>query len=70
MSRIIKSTTLEGYYATGDMGTFCFDLYPTPNANTKERVYPEHLIPKGTDGKRGRWTITVEFEPFEETPKN
>lgn len=29
------------------------------------RVYPGALIPKGSDRRKGRWTITIEFEPVD-----
>ena len=78
--KIIKSTTLEGYYATGDSVAFCFDRHNGPIEHDKTlpkhpwpedfnsddcRVYPGELLPEGTRSRRGRWTITVEFEPFE-----
>lgn len=30
------------------------------------RTYPNDLIPEGADHRKGRWKITVEFEPLEE----
>lgn len=73
---MIKSTTLEGYYATGDDVAFCFDTHrgPVEHAATHSgeecRVYPTELLPEDVKGKRGRWTITVEFEPYETPAKN
>jgi hypothetical protein len=61
---IRKTTVLDGYYASGDWGSFCFDLCPRPSIHgdrkdgpgvaSKEdhRVYPEHLLPM--DPNRGR----------------
>lgn len=74
MSKITKSTTLEGYYATGDYECFCFDTHKGPEehrkvtkgSHTECRVYPDELVPEGTRGKLGRWTITVEFEPYDQ----
>jgi hypothetical protein len=82
-SKITKSTTLEGYYASGDYECFCFDRHDGPEEHRKAygakwnrgvaddecRVYPGDFLPENTDGKRGRWTITVEFEPYED-PSN
>lgn len=79
MSKVTKSTTLEGYFATGDYECFCFDVHNGPEEHRKAhagkyeqgepcddcRTYPGDLIPEGTQGKKGRWTITVEFEPYE-----
>jgi len=79
---ITKSTTLEGFYATDDFETFCFDRHEGPVQHHKVidaaehsgrsvqnlnecRVYPESLLPPETRGKQGRWTITIEFEPYE-----
>jgi len=28
------------------------------------RVYPDALLPEGVKGRKGRWTITVTFEPL------
>lgn len=79
MSKIVKSTTLEGFYATGDHECFCFDRHNGPFecrnvrlASGQEdpdacRVYPNDLLPEDIRGKRGRWTITVEFEPYDDT---
>lgn len=79
MSKVTKSTTLEGYYATGDDEAFCFDIHAGPREHRSAtrsvpdrddcRSYPNDLIPDGTYGKRGRWTITVEFEPYDD-PSN
>jgi hypothetical protein len=75
-----KSTTLVGYFATGDHECFVFDRHKDPIAHSKAvvaaggyekaencRTYPDELIPEGTAGRRGTWTITVEFEPHEST---
>lgn len=86
MSKVTKSTTLEGYYATGDCECFCFDTHEGPEAHRAAqekmdpavrydpdrscRTYPSDLLPEGTDGKVGRWTITVEFEPYGTTGGN
>ena len=68
-----KVTELDGYYATGDWEAFVFDRHPGPiehraDPSTKDtwdecRVYPNELLPEGTEGRKGRWTITIEFEP-------
>jgi len=80
--KITKSTTIEGCYATEDMdGVFCFDTHKGPDEHRAAskgvsgerrtcRTYPEDLLPDGILSRRGRWTITVEFEPYETTPKN
>lgn len=82
-NKITKSTYLEGYYATGDYQCFCFDTHKGPSehraaqANLPEdrdrdecRTYPGDLLDKEMMGRRGRWTINVEFEPYEEPAKN
>ncbi len=84
MNKVTKSTTLEGVFASGDHECFCFDEHDGPEAHYKAveaaggfdnhnercRTYPGELIPEGTRGKRGRWTITVEFEEFPTSAKN
>ena len=34
-----------------------------PDIDESCRVYPNELIPDNSRGKRGRWTITITFEP-------
>jgi len=76
-----KTTVLEGYYATGDNECFCFDKHKNPEVHREAeknaedpktwdacRVYPDNLIPEGADEKKGKWTITIEFEA-EPTPE-
>lgn len=73
-----KTTILDGYYATGDHECFVFDRQDDPEsyyeiygddidarikAQKENRVYPDSLLPAWSEGKKGKWTITVEFEP-------
>jgi hypothetical protein len=70
--KAVKHTVLDGYYATGDHECFVFDKHADPfehgDAGTSDndcRVYPHALMPEGTEDRRGRWTVTVAFEPLE-----
>jgi hypothetical protein len=79
--KLSKTTILDGHYATGDYECFCFDTHSGPEDHLAMqtraadgefddepyqscRTYPQELLPVGAEGK-GRWTITIEFEPEE-----
>lgn len=67
MSSQIKSTTLEGFYSSEEGW---FDTHETgclgQVGDQGCRVMPSELLPEAAKGKYGRWTITVQFEPFED----
>jgi hypothetical protein len=60
-SPVVKTTVLDGYYASGDHECFCFDRWDGPDAYyaafpdsmderrwrmmDENRVYPDHLLP-------------------------
>lgn len=62
MSKLTKVTEIVGRHECG------FDGDGVRPAHQPEHLASfESMLPDGADGKRGRWRITVEFEPEEET---
>lgn len=57
--RLEKTTVLDGYYLTAYED--CGEFWGKTNDDLTA-VYPFALAPEGTQGKRGRWTITIVFE--------
>lgn len=63
-----KVTRIKNMYAGGDYDSMCWQDQPWKDGHCPEEnedrpwIYPVALLPKGSEGKKGNWKITVEFE--------
>lgn len=81
--KVVHSTTLEGCYAWVREGELVFDHHSDAESCSKAilnvdrghrapdcQTLLSELVPASLHGKRGRWTVTVEFEAYDEGAKN